>query len=106
MGSGTTQFGFTARTSFSGSSVASVTFSNGDSFTTSLGLTTSNIFYAFTDTQPFTSATVTFTVGTNYMADFRTAAQAASVPEPATLALVAPGALLFGASAWCRRKAG
>ncbi len=106
LASGTTDFGFDAKSaSPSSSHITSVSFDNGDSYTTSLNLASGNTFYHFSDTASFTAATVTFTGGTNYLGDFRTAAATSSVPEPSSLALLAAGAMFAGVSAWRRRKA-
>ena len=106
LASGTTDFGFDAKSSIPSSShITSVSFDNGDSYTTSLNLASGNTFYHFSDTASFTAATVTFTGGTNYLGDFRTAAATSSVPEPSSLALLAAGAIFAGASVWRRRKA-
>jgi len=108
LASGTTDFGFTAKSDFPSSShITSVTFDNGDSYTTSLTFTGSNLFYHFNDTASFTAATVAFTGGTSYLSDFTTAHTdpPSSVPEPSSLDLLAAGAAFAGASVWRRRKA-
>ena len=103
--SGTTQFGFYAYTSNT-ATVASVVFSNGDSYTTPHNIPNGPQFFSFSDTDSFTSATVTFTGLSTAVTDFRTAVTTfSSVPEPSSLALLAAGAMFAGASVWRRRKA-
>jgi len=86
--------------------ITGVTLSNSDALTTSLPYVVStDTFYGISSATNFTSATVTFTTTDSAdIKDFRLG-PAAGVPEPATLALVAPLLLLGLAGLRLRKRA-
>lgn len=100
------EIGFGYYGDYTTAALESVSFSNGDSYNSPIYIPPYGTpFTGFSDTTPFTSATLTFNMmGSGVITDYVFTPAASTVPEPGSIVFIAGTALALLGSLYRRRK--